>query len=57
MTKITRGKPQALSSSFLACLIVSIIIQSSFTSFSTKICRLTDFDINFKNIRVIIIVI
>ena len=47
--ELTRSKPQAPSSSFLAFLIVSrpsyIIIHSSF---SPKIFRLTDLDINSK---------
>ena len=48
----TRGKPQAISSSFLVFLIPSksndVIIQSRFTSFSPNIFRLTDLDINSK---------
>ena len=52
LQKETRGKPQAPSSSFLAFLIVSrsryIIIQSSFTRFILKICRLTGFNTNCK---------
>ena len=46
------AKPQAPSSSFLAFQIVSrsryIVIQSSFTSFSPKIFRITDLEINSK---------
>ena len=52
ITKTTRSKPQAPSSSFLAFLILPrsryIIMQSSFTSFSPKICRLTDLNTNCK---------
>ena len=51
-SKFKIGKPQAPSSSFLAFLIVSrssyIIIQLSFSSFSPKILRLTDLNINSK---------
>ena len=56
----TKGKSQALSSSFPAFLIASrssyIITQSSFTSFSPKNFKLKDLDINSKgknNITVI----
>ena len=48
----TRGKSWALSSSFLAFLIVSrsssIVIQPKFTSFCPQMFRLTDLDNNSK---------